>query len=214
MAEVLPLFPLQLVAYPEERIPLHIFEDRYQQLIQDCEEESITFGIPAVVDDEIKYGTEITLDAVINRYENGSSDIICKAGRVFKVKEFYNPLGTKLYAGGMVDWLDNADDGTTEQRELLFQRICELYRLINTEIPEGQTAVINSYQYAHKIGMSIKQEHDLLGITSEYERLEFMINHINQIIPVLDEVNRTKSIIQMNGHFRNYDPLDFKDFNL
>ncbi len=214
MSELLPLFPLQLVAYPGERIPLHIFEDRYQQLINDCEEQDIAFGIPAVVDDQIKYGTEIRLDSVVNRYENGSSDIICKAGRIFKVVEFFNPLEDKLYAGGRVAWIDDIDNGTEEQRNLLFQLITKLYDLIDTDMPKDIDTVTNSYQYAHKIGMSIKQEHDLLGITSEQERLQFMIDHIREIIPVLSEVNRTKTIIQMNGHFRNYDPLDFKDFNV
>ncbi|NER15973.1 LON peptidase substrate-binding domain-containing protein [Spongiivirga citrea] len=214
MSEILPLFPLQLVAYPGERIPLHIFEDRYQQLIQDCEELDITFGIPAVVDDQLKYGTEIKLDSVVNRYENGASDIICVAGRVFKIDDFINPLEDKLYAGGRVTWISDIDDGTEAQRNLLFQLINKLYDLIDTDLPKDIDTVTNSYQYAHRIGMSIKQEHDLLGLTSEQERLQFMIDHIREIIPVLDEVNRTKSIIQMNGHFRNYDPLDFKDFSV
>jgi len=214
MSQILPLFPLQLVAYPGERIPLHIFEDRYQQLIKHCEEQHLNFGIPAVVDDQIKYGTEIKLDSIVNRYENGSSDIICKAGRVFKVEEFYNPLEDKLYAGGLVSWIEDVDNGTQEQRDLLFQLIIKLYNLIDTEVPKDIDTITNSYQYAHKIGMSIKQEHDLLGIISEQERLQFMIDHIREIIPVLDEVNRTKSIIKMNGHFRNYDPLDFKDFSV
>ena len=42
----LPLFPLQSVFYPGETVPLHIFEDRYKQLINDCRKEALTFGIP------------------------------------------------------------------------------------------------------------------------------------------------------------------------
>ena len=48
MIATLPMFPLELVAFPGEELPLHIFELRYQQLLEDCEEEKVTFGIPTV----------------------------------------------------------------------------------------------------------------------------------------------------------------------
>src|ERR1700730_5826820 len=35
MSETLPLFPLGTVLYPGLLLPLHIFEDRYRQLVQD-----------------------------------------------------------------------------------------------------------------------------------------------------------------------------------
>ena len=58
----LPLFPLQLVVYPGEKLNLHIFEPRYKQLIQECQEQGTTFGIPAFIDSEImSIGTEIEL---------------------------------------------------------------------------------------------------------------------------------------------------------
>ncbi|MCX6492367.1 MAG: LON peptidase substrate-binding domain-containing protein, partial [Rhodococcus sp.] len=33
---VIPMFPLGSVLLPGERLPLHIFEPRYQALVQDC----------------------------------------------------------------------------------------------------------------------------------------------------------------------------------
>ena len=50
---MLALFPLQLIVYPGERLPLHIFEKRYQQLITDCENEGIAFGIPSYIDEKL-----------------------------------------------------------------------------------------------------------------------------------------------------------------
>ena len=44
MSEPLGLFPLPLVLVPTERIPLHIFEDRYRELIGECLEEGTEFG--------------------------------------------------------------------------------------------------------------------------------------------------------------------------
>jgi ATP-dependent Lon protease len=41
----LPLFPLDVVLFPGELLPLHIFEPRYRQLLSDCLEGDERFGI-------------------------------------------------------------------------------------------------------------------------------------------------------------------------
>ena len=54
----LPLFPLRLVAFPGEDLNLHIFEPRYKELIQECDEKGITFGLPPFIDDKMQtFGT-------------------------------------------------------------------------------------------------------------------------------------------------------------
>ena len=62
----IPLFPLQSVFFPGETVPLHIFEERYKQLINDCQNESLTFGIPVFINNTIAYGTEVQLVEVVN----------------------------------------------------------------------------------------------------------------------------------------------------
>ena len=77
MIDFLPLFPLKLVAFPGERLNLHIFEPRYKQLIRECSENQITFGIPAFIDNKIvNIGTEIKLEKIENTYENGELDAV------------------------------------------------------------------------------------------------------------------------------------------
>ena len=44
MAEI-GLFPLELVLLPTERVPLHIFEDRYKELIGECLARDGEFGL-------------------------------------------------------------------------------------------------------------------------------------------------------------------------
>ena len=39
------LFPLELVLLPSERVPLHIFEDRYRELIGECMKDGTEFGL-------------------------------------------------------------------------------------------------------------------------------------------------------------------------
>ena len=70
------------------------------------------------------------------------------------------------------------------------------------------------YSLVHKIGLSIEQEYQLLQMPKESERLKFINSHLMATIAVLEEVNRTKGAIKMNGDFKNFDPLDFEDFNI
>ena len=48
MARMLPLFPLQIVVFPGEDLNLHIFEPRYKELIGECKDKGIHFGIPGL----------------------------------------------------------------------------------------------------------------------------------------------------------------------
>ena len=49
----LPLFPLGIVVYPDEPVPLHIFEQRYREMVQLCMAEDRPFGIVYATEDEI-----------------------------------------------------------------------------------------------------------------------------------------------------------------
>ncbi len=210
----LPLFPLQSVFFPGEKVPLHIFEDRYQQLISDCKNEAITFGVPVYIDNTLAYGTEMELEEIMTTYDSGEMDVICRAKRIFRVVTFDNQLEGKLYAGGLVEFLENVEDGTSQQKEVVLSCISELYELMNVPFAGIPVADYNSYTLAHKIGLSVHQEHQLLQIQMESERLSFIKAHLLATISVLQEINRTKTIIDMNGHFRNFDPLDFEDFKI
>jgi len=67
MAETIerfPLFPLGLVLLPQELVPLHIFEERYKQMIGECLEDEHEFGILWLSDDGLK---EIGCSARITR---------------------------------------------------------------------------------------------------------------------------------------------------
>jgi hypothetical protein len=44
---------------------------------------------------------------------------------------------------------------------------------------------------------------------TEAERQGFLIQHLERIIPILHEVEKTKERIKLNGHFKNLDPLTF-----
>ncbi len=207
----LPLFPLQSVFFPGETVPLHIFEERYRQLIHDCRDEAITFGIPVYIDNSIAYGTEVQLVEVVTTYEGGEMDVVCVARQVFRVLAFEHEMEGKLYAGGEVQFLESVNDASEEERAEVMEKLEELYDLMGVEFPNTSLKKFNSFAFAHKMGLSFDQEYELLQLPRESERLGYIKDHLNTTIKILDQVNRTKALIDMNGHFKNFDPLDFKD---
>lgn len=212
MTTTLAMFPLELVAFPGEQLSLHIFEQRYQQLIEDCQEERITFGIPAYLNKRLEFGTEMELLKVVKKYPSGASDIICKGIRVFKLVDFYNRLDDKLYAGAIVHFLDLVKDGTTASKQKFTDLLQAFYTELDIATPAVDAIELTSYSLSHKMGLTINQEYELLQIASEEERYLYLIQHLTTILPTVRSVNRTKEIIKLNGHFKNFDPLDFEEY--
>jgi Lon protease-like protein len=205
---------LQTVFFPGETVPLHIFEERYKQLINDCRSEAITFGIPVYINDQVAFGTEVQLVEVVTTYDNGSMDIVCVARQVFKVITFDSEMEGKKYAGGVVQFLEGVNDGDLKVKEDVLERIKELYDLMEVPFEMIPATKFNTYMLAHKMGLSFDQEYELLQLTKESARLDYILEHLDRTITVLKQVDMAKTMIEMNGHFRNFDPLDFKDFKI
>ena len=80
------LFPLNVVLLPGERVPLHIFEERYKDLIGACIENSEEFGLLLAEETELRtIGTSASVIDVLNRYDDGRMDIIVEGRDRFRV---------------------------------------------------------------------------------------------------------------------------------
>lgn len=211
MEGIIPLFPLQLVVFPGEDLNLHIFEPRYRQLVKECEEEGITFGIPAFINNKVQeIGTEVELLRVEKRYASGESDIRTRGIGLFRIDKFYNEAPGKLYAGAEVEYLDVFMDGETDLNVEILELAQKLFELLNItkELPEDPADLV-TYDIAHHVGFTVKQEYELLSISQEVKRQEFMRDHLKQLIPVVREMERLRQRVQMNGHFKNMIPPKF-----
>ena len=210
MQKFLSLFPLNLIAFPLENLNLHIFEPRYRQLVNDAVEGKTTFGVPLFINNKLKgYGTEMSIVSIDKKYEDGRMDIKTRGVRIFRIVDFQNPFRDKLYAGGEVEWLLNEDDDEEINPELirLVQKLYDIMKVnVSLDTTDGQPF---SFKIAHKIGLSVHEEYELLTIETEQARQQKVIDHLYRIIPTLIEIERTKEIIKMNGHFKNLDPLNF-----
>ncbi len=204
----LPFFPLKLVAFPGEELNLHIFEPRYKELLADVEHSGVTFGICTYLSQLSGFGTELRLEKVIKRYEDGRLDISTRGLRPFKILSFENPLPGKLYAGGVVEFLkDNPKITTVQHHEYVFY-LKEMLYLLNYQV-EFDPQTVNSFTFSHKLGLKLEEELELLKLESEADRIDFLVNHFKRMIPVIKAVERAKERIKQNGHFKYLDPLNF-----
>lgn len=208
MSSYIPIFPLKLVAYPSEQVNLHIFEPRYRQLIHDIKESGGIFGIAVYIDKLMPFGTEVRLQEISNVYEDGRMDIKTLGVRVFEMITFDNPASGKLYAGGKVVYQENDPSVAKNIYDEFVFFLKEFFRLIGYEI-DLSSALFSSFTVAHKLGLKIEEEYELLRISSESDRQQFLIKHLKRIIPVMRDLEKAKDRIRQNGHFKNLDPLDF-----
>lgn len=214
MTNFIPIFPLDIVVYPDEPLNLHIFEPKYKQLIKECIEQQKPFGIPVVLNKKVQeYGTLVEVKELVNETETGEMDIRTRGVSVFRILERVRFVPDKLYSGAIVNHPDNIlDQGDSSLSKLILDEVRRLYELLNVEekFPNGENKVL-SYTIAHYIGLTREQEYELLHIFKEIQRLEYIRRHLNDIIPVIKELEQVKARIKMNGHFRD---LSLDDFDL
>lgn len=203
-----------MVVYPGEALNLHIFEHRYRQLIEDAENEGLTFGIPTVINKEVQpIATEVKLIEVSKRYPSGESDVRTLGQRVFRIKNFEPTLSPKLYAGGEVEFLfvDEEEDYLLNER--IVNIIREIYLAMKIDkVVKSAHEGFRTFDIAHYCGFTLEQEYELLTTFDARKRQLFLLEHLQTIRPNVSEDERNKAIVnraQLNGHFKHLTPPKF-----
>lgn len=205
MTNFVPIFPLSIVVYPGENLNLHIFEPRYKQLITECNEQNKPFGIPVVIGEKMnELGSLVEITDITKTYDNGEMDIKTEGKGIFRVLEVIKDVPGKLYNGAIVSHLENSLTGRQLLMEKVIGAIKELHRLLNVNKPfPKDDAELTSYDVAHHAGLTIEGEYELLSLTSELQRQEYLKRHLAKVIPVVAEMEALKEKIKLNGHFKN-----------
>jgi Lon protease-like protein len=184
---LLPLFPLDLVLLPETNLPLHIFEERYKEMIHDCMENNSEFGMLAVEDDKVKnIGCTASISEVAARFDDGRLNILVRGRRRFEVTDLDQE---KSYLRGQVHFID--DEAVEPAGEELRKHGVELLnRLIElADIPAQQFQDVPSYmdsQLSYRLMAATPADLDwkqnLLELRSEPERLDRVISYLDMLI--------------------------------
>ncbi len=211
MTKFLPIFPLDMVVYPGQFLNLHIFEPRYKQLIHECKEEGKTFGIPSVFSENInEYGTEVELLEISHTYANGELDIKTQGVKVFRIMEVIREVPNKLYSAAVVYELEEHPFDTQKPNATLVDLINKLHLVlgINFKLQDKFENPV-SFDLIPHAALSPEDQYRLLIATSEKARQWFMIKHLKKLISTMEQTEKVKTKVQMNGHFRKEIPPKF-----
>src|SRR5512141_2535556 len=86
MSDLLPIFPLELVLFQDTPLPLHIFEDRYKEMIGECLEKKRPFGVVRAMAQAVaEVGCTADIIEVVKKYADGQLDIVCEGRQRFEV---------------------------------------------------------------------------------------------------------------------------------
>lgn len=189
----IPLFPLSIFPLPGELVPLHIFEPRYRQLLEDAEKRDFTFGIFFNhVSNTNKLGSLVKLESVIKRYASGESDIIVRCIDLFTMEKMLRNYRDKLYPGGeIVLW--NADLGRAVSESL--QGAFDLYvSLLHLNHAQPVTTL---YGVANELNLGVDER--LKFVQLEDERKEsYLGSHLKYQIQLLQQAERAKDVFHLN----------------
>lgn len=195
----LGLFPLPLVLLPTERIPLHIFEERYRELIGECLDSDGEFGLVYADGDGVRdVGTRARVTEVLAQHDDGRMDILVEGGERFRLLEL--TTGRSFHTGVVapVDDEDDPADREAVDRALgLFDRLRELTRS-EVDVPEPGAGPL-SYALASRIEFGPAEKLELLNDISERSRMTRLCDLLETAIETARHVRGAAERAATNG---------------
>ncbi len=168
----IPLFPLNIVALPRERIPLHIFEPRYKRMIKDRIKTGAPFGIVLRDKKGVKsIGCSVKIIRVLKEHPTGEYDIIVQGQRCFRIKDKVQE-NDKLWIGN-VSYLEDQESATTDLLEKTRDQYLHiLLKLGLNEDMERHMAKNQSFDFVELINLPNKIKQKLIETNDENQRLK------------------------------------------
>ncbi len=201
----IPLFPLQLVVFPNSQYPLHIFEERYRKLLKRCLDEGIGFIIVAKFGTRISdVGVFVNVTDVTKKYNTGESDIIVKGIKRYLIGQIsMHPDG---YLEAFVE--EYADEDSSTDFTLLDEmkeKFEEILNKANFHLDESfwkrfKESETKSFKVAEKSGLTLEQQQELLILKEENLRLSYLIEYFNKLNEHISESSFLKQIVMSNGY--------------
>ncbi|MGO9974556.1 MAG: LON peptidase substrate-binding domain-containing protein [Solirubrobacteraceae bacterium] len=197
-----PLFPLGLVALPSETVPLHIFEERYKTMINECLMRDSEFGIVWMSDEGLREnGCACRIERVLERMEDGRLNLLARGTRPFRVVERQGHLP---YPAGLIEFLSDQDEALDVEVAHTARAIYgDLVRRATDRDPsENQLAQLGAYEMAATVDFGLEAKQGLLDLRSENARLALLTRLLRAALKRLEFVERAQSRARSNGKVR------------
>ncbi len=182
----MPLFPLSLFLLPGDYTQLHIFEERYKQLVRYCEDTELPFGIPF----SNRINTRnlcslVVLDEIVKRYEGGEMDIVVRCVGVARLHQFYYQHEGYLFPGGRVKILNLpeqalASEGLNKEFRRFMESREEAYELALEQ------EELTLFEMANRLNLNDSERLELVNLQAE-EKIESYLHNYLRYLELLQE---------------------------
>jgi Lon protease-like protein len=195
----LGLFPLGIVLLPSEQIPLHIFEDRYQELIGECLSEEREFGLVFADEDGLReIGTRAAVTEVLDRFEDGRLNIVAEGRERFRLLELTE--GRSFQTGIVEDVADEPDAADADDTERALELFHQLVELTGAEVQEPRLDVEQlSFELAGRFEFAPELKQRLLQLTSERMRMKLLAELLTGAAASVEREREIAERAQGNG---------------
>jgi len=201
----LSLFPLNVVLFPGEPLPLHIFEPRYRRMVRECLDAKAPFGMLLALSDGIAHvGCSAEILEVTKRYEDGRMDILAVGRHRFRVVDLFtdDPL-----LEGTVDYLTDEDAPLDPRKR---KELIELYEVCHTllfsgmprNLEESQPEMI-SFAISGVLPIDLLWKQQILELRSEAERQDRLLAYLREWAPHLQQAEALRHRTTGDGHGLN-----------
>jgi Lon protease-like protein len=193
------LFPLELVLLPTERVPLHIFEPRYKELIGECLRSGHEFGL--VLQDEQgrrEIGTRAAVVEVLQVFDDGRMNVVVEGHDRFRLREL---TSGRAFLTGDVEPVDDEEDeaaaGDSDRALALFRELLEVAGG-DVDEPDGASGSL-SFEIASRVDFGIEPKQELLELRSEPARLAHLCDLLERAVEAVQRERDVRERAATNG---------------
>ena len=207
MIAFIPLFPLDIVLFPGMILPLHIFEEKYKEMIRECLRTKSLFGVLYSHEKTTeKIGCTAKVLKVIKKYDDGEIDLLTQGSQRFKIVQF-DTVALHL-RGWSEPYSDNDSALSPDKDEVNY--LLELYRkisyLLNKKSPEAILSSPGSeslsFQIASALSLPKKIKQQVLEGRSERDRVNTLTSYFIESLPSLRQMEVAAKKAGSNGNIR------------
>lgn len=192
MASRLPLFPLHLVLFPGEPLPLHIFEPRYREMLADCLDGDQRFGITAATPPTAGALGSVARIRAAQPLDDGRSNIVVMGERRFAIRAIL-PEERAYLVGAVEEFDDQPGTAPLPQERAQLQELAQEYRHalgVLTDNPDDEADWAEqsepfTFQVAALAGLEVEAKLDLLATRSTRDRTRSLIDLLPSIIRLI-----------------------------
>ncbi len=199
LIERFPLFPLGLVLLPSEMVPLHIFEDRYRTMIDECLDQGTAFGIVWLSDAGLKeVGCTAEIARLIERLEDGRMNILVQGAQPFRLLRRIEDLP---YPAGDIELVDEQPaEPPADIEAAARERYADLVERATDHRPDSEEmAGMDAFGMAATIDFRPEDKQELLELRSESERLSRLASLCERAMERLQYAEKAADRARTNG---------------